>query len=235
MRKKLQKFLNVIYPERCPVCHRILQDQDALACPECRGVFRPVGVHYCLKCGKPVNPDEEYCRECAGRKRYFDRGRGIFLYDGKLRRSVVRYKYYGCRRYGDYYAEEICRLGRAEILAWRPDVIIPVPLHKRKLRMRGFNQAAYLAYRIGEAFGIPVSGEILLKIRNTRSQKKLSAMERHKNLLDAFRVSADLTGLTVLVIDDVYTTGGTMDAAAACLKAGGAERVFFITLCTGRI
>ena len=114
-------------------------------------------------------------------------------------------------------------------------MIIPVPLHKRKLRMRGFNQAAYLAYRIGEAFGIPVSGEILLKIRNTRSQKKLSAMERHKNLLDAFRVSADLTGLTVLVIDDVYTTGGTMDAAAACLKAGGAERVFFITLCTGRI
>lgn len=235
MGRNLQRILNVIYPARCPVCHGILRDQQSLVCPECRDVFRPVGEHYCLKCGKPVKAEEEYCRACREGRRYFDRGRSVFLYDGKMRRSLVRYKYYGCRRYGDYYGEEICRYAGDEIRGWDPDVIIPVPLHRRKLRMRGFNQAAYLAYRIGGRLQIPVSGEILLKVRNTRSQKKLAASARRNNLIRAFRAAKDLTGLTVLVVDDVYTTGATMDAAAACLKRAGAEKVYFVALCAGQI
>ena len=99
----------------------------------------------------------------------------------------------------------------------------------------GFNQSAYLARRIGETLGIPVSEEILVKIQNTRSQKKLGAAERKRNLVRAFRVPEDISGLTVLVVDDVFTTGATIDAAAACLKAAGAEKVFFITLCIGRV
>ena len=153
----LKTALNILYPRRCPVCHRILRDQKNLICPECEGVFQPITEDYCLKCGSPVKPEEEYCRDCAGQRRSFDEGRGIFLYDQKMKKSLIRYKYYGCREYADYYALSMYRYGRRNILRWKPDVIIPVPLHRRKLRMRGFNQAGFLAERLGMLLDIPVS------------------------------------------------------------------------------
>ena len=113
-------------------------------------------------------------------------------------------------------------------------MIVPVPLHRRKLRMRGFNQSGYLARQIEEELHIPVAEEILKKVRDTKSQKKLDAAGRKRNLRSAFRAEEKLTGLTVLVVDDVFTTGSTVDAAASCLKAAGAEKVFFITLCVGQ-
>lgn len=228
-------MLNILYPRRCPVCHRILRDQKALVCPGCESVFRPITEDYCLKCGSPVKPEEEYCRDCAGKKRSFDEGRGIFFYDQKMRRSLIRYKYYGSREYADYYAVSMYRYGRRNILRWKPDVIIPVPLHQRKLRMRGFNQSGLLAERLGTFLDIPVSEGTLRKIRGTRSQKKLDAAQRRKNLRQAFRAERRLDGLTILLVDDVYTTGSTVEAAAACLKEAGAEKVCFLTLCMGRM
>lgn len=231
----LETALNILYPRRCPVCHRILMDQKALVCPECESVFRPITEDYCLKCGSPVKPEEEYCRDCAGQRRNFDEGRGIFLYDQKMRRSLIRYKYYGSREYADYYAVSMYRYGRRNILRWKPDVIIPVPLHRRKLRMRGFNQSGILAEKLGIFLDIPVSEGTLRKIRGTRSQKKLDAAQRRKNLRQAFRAERRLDGLTVLLVDDVYTTGSTVEAAAACLKEAGAKKVCFLTLCMGRM
>ena len=115
-------------------------------------------------------------------------------------------------------------------MRWKPDVIVPVPLTGRKQRMRGFNQSAYLADRVGEQLQIP----LVKKTRNTKSQKKLNAAQRKQNLADAFRAEENIRGLTVLVIDDVYTTGSTVDAMAQCLKGAGAEQVYFITLCAGQ-
>lgn len=234
MKKIIHTILNILYPRHCPVCHRILKDQKMSACPECRHGFKRVGRHYCLKCGKPVKPEEEYCRECRKQKRSFDLCRSVFLYDGSLRQSLVRYKYYGCREYGDFYAFAICRYLGDEIRRWKPDVIVPVPMTSGKKRSRGFNQAGYLADRVGESMNLPVSHTLLKKVRSTRSQKKLNAAQRRQNLIDAFCVKENIRGLTVLVIDDVYTTGSTMEAAASCLKEAGAEKVFCIALCTGQ-
>lgn len=228
-------LLNILYPRHCPVCHRILKDQKMMICPECTGIFRPVSENYCLKCGRPVDPNAEYCRDCLERDRIFDEGRGVFLYDGRMRKSLIRYKYYGCREYADYYADSMCRRGYTDIRRWKPDLIIPVPLHRRKLRRRGFNQAGYLAVRMGECLGIPVSENSLKKIRSTQSQKKLDAVQRRKNLRQAFQATENFEGLAVLLVDDVYTTGGTMEAAASCLKAAGARKVYFMTLCMGRV
>ncbi len=237
MKKSIKIFRmlpDILYPRRCPVCHGILKDQRTFLCPECEGGFHPVLENYCLKCGKPVKPEEEYCKTCLGTKRSFDRGRGIFLYDNKMRKSLILYKYYGRREYAEYYGRAMCRYGGMEIRRWKPDVIVPVPLHRRKLRMRGFNQSGYLARQIEEELHIPVAEEILKKVRDTKSQKKLDAAGRKRNLRSAFRAEEKLTGLTVLVVDDVFTTGSTVDAAASCLKAAGAEKVFFITLCVGQ-
>ena len=116
-------------------------------------------------------------------------------------------------------------------MRWQPDVIVPVPLHRRKKRMRGFNQAADLAERTGKLLGIPVTEEIVYKIKETRSQKKLDADERKRNLKNAFRTVTPVKGLKILIVDDVYTTGSTMEAMSECLLEGGAEAVFFVTLC----
>jgi len=118
---------------------------------------------------------------------------------------------------------------------WNPDLIVPVPVHRTKLRMRGFNQAAFLAEKLGDYTGIPVRQKLVLKIRKTKSQKKLSAVQRRKNLEEAFLVNEDVLGKRILVVDDVYTTGSTIDAMASCLKKKGASAVYFLTVCIGRI
>ena len=157
MKKIKEKCLDVLYPPRCPACGGILEDKQRSICPQCESIFHPVSEYYCMKCGKPVNETEEYCSECRHRERKFIRGRSVFLYNAQMKNSLLRYKYYGSREYGKYYAESMCRYVGRDIKSWRPDVIIPVPLHRRKKRMRGFNQAADLAERIGKILGIPVA------------------------------------------------------------------------------
>ena len=125
-------------------------------------------------------------------------------------------------------------MGR-EIRNWNPDLIVPVPLHRRKRKLRGFNQSAELAVQAGKLLGIPVAEDVVIKKKETKAQKKLSADERKRNLKDAFEVQCALNGLKVLIVDDVYTTGSTVEALAAAMKEKGAAEVYFITLCTGQI
>lgn len=110
-----------------------------------------------------------------------------------------------------------------------------VPMYPRKQRERGFNQAADIADRVGRNLKIPVPDQIIRKTKNTRSQKKLSAAERKQNLREAFQITERMDGLSILVMDDVYTTGSTIEAMAHVLKGAGADRVFFVTLCMGWI
>lgn len=226
-------ILNILYPRCCPICHQILSDQKLLICPKCLVELKPYTGPRCMKCGNPVRDEEEYCPECSLRLRSFAEGRGIYLYDDRMKASLVKYKYYGRREYGDFYAAAMCRYAEKEIRRWNPDLIIPIPLHPAKQRLRGFNQAEYLADRLSAFFGIAAASRILRKTKKTKSQKKLDAGERRRNLKNAFEVTENLEGLRILLIDDVYTTGSTMDAAAACLIESGAERVFFLTVCTG--
>ena len=130
------KFLNILYPRRCPVCHQILGEQGILVCRECEDRLHPIITDYCLKCGRPVATEVEFCQECRTSHREFDRGRGVFLYNNRMRQSLLHYKYYGNREYGEYYAASICRYMEREIRVWNPDLIIPVPMYPRKKRER---------------------------------------------------------------------------------------------------
>lgn len=233
MKKLLNHILNILYPRCCPICQKILKDQSLLICPECGEKLKPISQPRCMCCGKPVKEEAEYCRDCTGRKREFFQGKGIYLYDSRMKVSVLRYKYEARRQYGDFYARAMCMYGAGEIRRWKPDLIVPVPLHPRKKRMRGFNQAEYIADQVGRFFGIPVDSSLLRKVKDTRSQKKMNAAQRRKNLRDAFAAKGRADGKTILLIDDVYTTGNTIEAAAECLKKAGAARVCFLTVCTG--
>ncbi len=229
----LRKILDIFYPRCCPVCQKILKDQRRMICPECEKKLRPIGHPRCYKCGKPIE-EGEYCKDCQKHTHIFDQGRGIFVYDGIMRRSVTRYKYYGCREYGDFYAKAMYRYAWKNLNQWKPDLIVPVPIYKSKERLRGFNQAAYLANRLGCYTGIPVDTDLVQKVVKTKSQKKLNAMQRRKNLEKAFLVTKNIRGKDILVIDDVYTTGSTIDAMAGCLRKRGAKNIYFLTVCIGR-
>ena len=231
MMRRKRGILNILYPRCCPVCHRILPDQTELVCPDCEKTLHPVEQPFCMKCGAPVAEGEEFCTDCSRTEHIYTCGRGIFSYNDVWKRSIEKYKYYGCREYGDFYADRMAKCAAGDVRRWRPDLLIPVPLHKKKQRIRGFNQSWYLASRIGKSFGIPAEESAVVKLRETKSQKKLSAEERRNNLKEAFSVRKPVSGKRILVVDDIYTTGSTMDAMAECLLRAGADEVFFLTFC----
>ncbi len=233
MKKITEMLLDILYPRHCPLCHRILKEKNRTICPECETQAAPIEGARCFQCGRPVSEEEEFCEECRTHTHRFESGRGIFLYSSRWRICVVRFKYYGCREYGDFLGDAMAFYARRELKCWKPDCLVPVPLHRRKERRRGFNQAEYLAARISRQSGIPMEASLVAKIRKTKSQKRLSGQERQKNLAGAFAVTKPVEGMCILVVDDVFTTGSTIDAMAECLKKAGALRVHFLTAFIG--
>ena len=145
----------------------------------------------------------------------------------------MKYKYFGCREYSRFYGKAMYLYGRDLLALWQPQMIVPVPLHWRKQKIRGFNQAELLARELSRYTGIPVNTRLLKKNHATRSQKKLDAAGRKQNLREAFQVVGNPAGKSILLIDDVYTTGSTMDVLAKLLLEKGASHVYFLTLCIG--
>lgn len=233
MKKITEMLLDILYPRHCPLCHRVLKEKNRTICPECETLAVPIEGARCFQCGRPVSEEEEFCEECRTHTHRFESGRGIFLYSSRWRSCVVRFKYYGCREYGDFLGDAMAFYARRELKCWKPDCLVPVPLHRSKERRRGFNQAEYLAARISRQSGIPMEAGLVAKIRKTKSQKRLSGRERKKNLAGAFAVTKPVAGLCILVVDDVFTTGSTIDAMAECLKKAGALRVHFLTAFIG--
>lgn len=124
---------------------------------------------------------------------------------------------------------------RAYLKRWNPQLIIPVPMHPRKKAARGYNQAELLAEKLSEQTGIPYEDQLLVCIKKTKVQKTLGQKERRRNLHGSFRAAGRIRNLDrVLVVDDVYTTGSTMDEIAGTLKAAGVRTVYFLVLCTGK-
>ena len=152
-----------------------------------------------------------------------------------MRASIARFKYRGRREYADFYAEELVKRCGELLLSWQPDALVPVPLHKSRMRKRGFNQAELTARKVGKALGIPVEKRLLLRTKKTSPQKELNDVQRRANLKNAFQVSQnDVRLKRVVLVDDIYTTGSTIDAAAAVLLEHGVEGVYFLTSCIGR-
>ena len=151
--------------------------------------------------------------------------------------SIFAYKYDGKRAYADFYSQAVLHFYRDWIESLHVQQLIPVPLSRRKQRQRGFNQAALLAEKIAEGLSLPVNTQGLRRIHSTAPQKKLGKYERGENLKHAFVADARyLQGVRrVLLIDDIYTTGSTVNYCAGALKQAGIEKVWFLTLCTGGV
>lgn len=187
-----------------------------------------------MKCGKKLEDAQaEYCGDCMRRRHLFDRGRALCSYRS-ISDSIYRFKYKGRREYAAYYAACMDRELGEWILHCRPDALIPVPIHASKRRVRGYNQAETLAKELGSRMGIPVETNLVRRVRKTMPMKELSVDERQNNLKRAFKICRNDVKLnTIIIIDDIYTTGSTIDAMSYELRKAGVKRIYFVTLAIG--
>lgn len=211
---------------------------DSHICPECWKKLRYVEEPRCFRCGKPLGKEDEeveYCRDCAAKIRYFDQGRSLYLHRSPASDAIYRFKFKNQRIYAKTFAEEMAERFAKDLKRWQAEVLIPVPLSVKRRKKRGYNQAEILAKELSKRTGIPVETKALLRIRDTRPQKELDDRERQQNLNGAFAVSkrwrpAD----SVVLIDDIYTTGSTINKAAKMLKKAGVSNVYFLTISIGQ-
>lgn len=229
----------ILYPRRCPVCDEVLPFRSGSICPGCFSKLSFTKSPVCKKCGKEVTGEAvEYCYDCSKRRKSFEYGIALLNYDDISKRSMARIKYHGRREYMDFYGEALARRYGKRIARMKADAIIPVPVHKKRLRERGFNQAEALARSVSAHLPepVPVRTDILFRTRKTMPQKDLTAAERLKNLSQAFAADSSRVppGLeTVILTDDIYTTGSTAEACARALLGAGIRRVYLLNVCIG--
>ena len=174
----------------------------------------------------------EFCPDCMRHPRAFEYGIALLNYDETARHSMAQIKYNNKREYLDFYGTALAaRYGRT-IRRMQADALVPVPIHATRKKTRGFNQAEILARVIGKKLGIPVMPEMLVRNKKTLPQKDLSAAERLKNLSGAFAAGEIPERIrSVILVDDIYTTGSTIEACARALRASGISRVYFVVIC----
>lgn len=235
-KKAAEALLNLLYPPRCPICEGLLRPGEGRICPACREGLPYIGEPLCKSCGKPLGCEEqELCGDCRRRPHEFVCGRAVFLYEKSFRRSVQRMKYQNHREYLDFYGEELAAFGERYLRSWGIQTILPVPVNERKRRERGFDQSVLLARKVSALTGIPVEERALFRSRYTLPQKDLDARQRRRNLKSAFTLR-DSSRLRepLLLLDDIYTTGSTMDEVCRELKRNGFTRIYFLVLCAGK-
>ena len=223
----------MLFPRRCPVCGQIVLPEGALICPGCMAKLHFIRQPSCKKCGTELIADRaEYCPDCLRRQRSFEYGIALIRYDAVAQKSMAAVKYKNRREYLDFYAEAIARRYGYFFERHKEAVLVPVPVHPARLHSRGFNQAGELAVRLGRLTGLSVNEALLVRTRKTAPQKDLGPDERLRNLRHAFAVTAEAPP-TVILTDDIYTTGSTMEACTRVLKAAGACQVYFVSICIG--
>jgi ComF family protein len=216
--------MKALYPPICLLCG----DTGTRGLDLCAACFAelPWNRHPCPRCAAPLPPDadSQLCGNCLKSLPAWDAARSPLAYAYPVDKLIQRFKFDGDLPTGRLLAEllaDYLAAGGSE----KPDCIVPVPLHPSRLKERGFNQAIELARPIGKRLKIPVRLDLCERVRATAVQSKLDAAERRKNLRDAFAVKRSVDGLRVALLDDVVTTGVTLETLTKVLKEAGAVRV----------
>ncbi|NDV21301.1 ComF family protein [Desulfovibrio sp. JC022] len=239
------KFLQYIFPvtkltglkkafreKRCPACLNIHTEKGL--CESCLSTIKPKPENICIVCGNKLNSPDAIslpCITCQTVPRNFSRLYFLGLHEGLLRDMLLGWKFNNQYGYDTVFQQFISRSCADIPETNRPDLTIPVPLHPSRLRERGFNQSLILARFASSATGAKLSAKALIRTRKTIPQTKLSGSARRKNLHTAFVAAPSLVkNKKILLVDDVYTTGSTVDECARTLLEAGAERVEVLTL-----
>jgi ComF family protein len=236
LKEILTGIADVIFPPRCITCDAIIEEHGPLPfCPQCTAGIRSIASPLCPRCGLPYpTPEREdhLCGECLVTRRPFALARAVGLYEDTLMTAIHLFKYRGRigigKVLGGIMADFAGGIWDMKVFS----VIMPVPLHRKRLRERGFNQAVILARKIAKRFDLPLDFLTLRRELFTAPQVGLGHEERSVNVRGAFTVRRPerAAGKRVLLVDDVYTTGSTLAECAATLLNAGAESVAVLTL-----
>ncbi len=219
----LKDIFDLVFPPRCRICKKPSADT---ICADCLASLPRISGSVCKRCGKPTLRDVGECRECAGRRLYFSLARSGGSYTGTLKTAIHELKYKNGKRLAPYLAKFIS--SDASDIIDAVDYIAFVPLTKLKEARRGYNQSRLIAEELCLDSGKPLFTS-LVKIKEIPEQNKLGLDKRTHNVKGAFTVSSSARG-KVLLIDDVYTTGSTVNECARQLKKSGASDVFVLTV-----
>ncbi len=230
-----QNIIDFVFPPACPYCDKTI-DSHNLFCQECFKKISFIERSICHWCGKPLfledisQTEKMLCPDCMNKRPVYDLARAVFIYDNFSKISILKFKYADKMEYSYQFVNLMQRAGRD--LFDKTDLIIPVPMHwKRRLR-RYYNQADVLGKLLAKRVHIPYSSKILFRSRYTSPQENKSFNERKHNVKDAFCVRKNtlIKGKNILLIDDVFTTGATVNNCAKALKKAGAKAVYVLTI-----
>jgi ComF family protein len=228
--------LDTLLPPRCLTCEATVERQNHL-CGACWSRIRYVAEPMCARCGLPFSFDPGavpggslLCADCIREPPRYRKARAVMVYDEQSREAVLAFKHGDRTDAAPAFGQWLARAG-AELLA-EADALVPVPLHRVRLFRRRYNQSALLAHAAGKAARLPVLSTALQRTRNTPSQGAMGRSARLANVRGAFRLrrNAPVRDRRIVLIDDVMTTGATVEACAAALLAAGAVHVDVLTL-----
>lgn len=260
--EKKDHIFSILYPRRCPICDGILNPEECEIHLICKSKLHYVKAPTCMRCGRPIeNASYEFCYNCKSdinscsikpskepfrsdsiyiRKNNFIeypdfQGKAVFLYKGAIKKSLYRFKYANKREYALFFAKETVRLYGDWIRQNGINLIVPVPMYAKKKRKRGYNQAESFAKELSVLIGIPMDTHLVERVKDTLPQKTLNKQERKNNLKNAFQTRKSIVQYRerILVVDDIYTTGSTMEFVTACLKNAGVEKLFVLSIAIG--
>lgn len=193
----------------------------------------------CMRCGRELSDDrKEFCGRCETKSMSFERNLAVWQYDKWMKKSIADFKYNGRKENVSFYVQHMAHTYGKQLLRYGVTALVPVPISAKRRRFRGFNQAELLAEGLADALGI-VSLGLLKRIKNTLPQSGLTPEERKRNLTGSFAWNEKLAGnltelpMAVALVDDIFTTGSTMDACAKALQEYGIHTVYGICICIG--
>ena len=224
-----EKLSNILFPEniKCILCNDEVDENKFCLCDNCAktDIFCE---HICDKCGTPVRSEAEYCLFCSGKRRSFDFARAPLVYTNKVVASIHSFKYDGKK----YLAKPFAKLMFESFKTFEDkgikfDYIIPVPLHKNKLKKRGYNQSELLAIELSKLTDVPTLCDNVVRIKETSTQTELTRKERFENVKDAFEIldKSVVKNKNILIVDDVLTTGATTESLAEKLRRCGCNKI----------
>ncbi len=213
--------LDLLFPPVCGGCGQ----PGARWCARCDAKAKRLAPPWCPSCGMP-SPGGEICSRCREHPPALQAFRSWAFFDGPVRNALHRIKYRRDIALADALTLQMLKTYRAH-LAWQVDAVLPVPLSRQRLQERGYNQAALFALPLALALGTSYRPAALRRVRHTRSQVELSWEQRQENVAGAFIAAPDdVSGKTILLVDDVITTGATLNACASALRSAGARTVY---------
>jgi competence protein ComFC len=238
LRERGHKLLDVCYPRRCEGCQQSVDTVGGYLCWDCLSAADYIKSPYCSLCGDPVDGMVEHdfaCSWCRRTDPWFDKARSVIRFRGSMRDAIHRFKYNRATHLADDFARLLAGCVNANFSDQLIDSVACVPLHPVKARERSYNQSCLLAKALGRHLTIPVASRVLARTQFTSTQTRLNADERKRNVRGAFKVAMPdwVDGRRWLLIDDVMTTGATVDECSRVLKEAGAVSVSVVTLARG--